>query len=301
MKQWQRGLVELPLLGRCILFVYRAMKALGYHLSLLKNFVVWLFKSREVDNFTYELTELNKQQLASLIAHVTGVEYSQILGYMEELDGDAELRNHIRQATRESADAYMADPEARFGKRACWYAFVRAMKPEVVVETGIDKGLGSCVLTAALMRNDREGQRGRYFGTDINPRAGYLLCGPYAQYGEVLYGDSIESLRALPHKIDLFINDSDHAAEYEEAEYKVVEDKLQTHGVILGDNAHCNNELLEFAHKTGRHFIAFHEKPMAHWYPGGDTGIAFMPRREPAGVVSMPSTRASPPPPAPDS
>src|SRR5690606_983731 len=97
------------------------------------------------------------------------------------------------------------------------------LKPRCVVETGLDKGHGAVLLCAALQRNAAEGARhGQYYGTDINPAAGYLLSGPYAMYGKILVGDSIASLKTLTDPIDLFINDSDHSADYEYAEYRSI-------------------------------------------------------------------------------
>lgn len=52
---------------------------------------------------------------------------------------------------------------------------MRATKPAVVVETGVDKGLGSCLLSAALTRNSEDEHPGYFYGTDINPKVGYLL------------------------------------------------------------------------------------------------------------------------------
>lgn len=115
----------------------------------------------------------------------------------------------------------------------------------------------------------------RYYGTDINPNAGYLLGGEFASMGEILFGDSIESLKKLDQPIDLFINDSDHSAEYEYHEYQTIKDKLSPKGVILGDNAHANNKLALFSAEINRHFIFFREEPREHWYPGGGIGISF--------------------------
>ena len=78
-----------------------------------------------------------------------------------------------------------------------------------MIETGVDKGLGSVVVCAALLRNRAEGAPGNYLGTDIRPEAGALLTGPYAEVGRILYGDSIGSLETVTGPIDLFINDSD--------------------------------------------------------------------------------------------
>jgi hypothetical protein len=53
--------------------------------------------------------------------------------------------------------------------------------------------------------------------------------------------------------------------------------KLARDGVVIGDNAHCTTELLEFAEKTGRRFLFFREEPKDHWYPGAGIGAAFKP------------------------
>ena len=144
-----------------------------------------------------------------------------------------------------------------------------------MVETGVDKGLGACLLTAALRRNATENHEGRYFGTDKDPAAGYLLSGEYANYGRILYGDSIESLRKLDGEIDLFINDSDHSSKYEADEYRTIAEKLSKDSIILGDNSHATDALLKFSLETNRHFVFFQEKPKDHWYPGAGIGISF--------------------------
>jgi predicted O-methyltransferase YrrM len=155
---------------------------------------------------------------------------------------------------------------------------MRICKPNVVIETGVDKGLGALLLCAALLRNREEGFPGRYYGTDINPAAGYLLTGPYKEVGEILYGDSIESLSKFKEKIDLFINDSDHSTEYEYREYQTIRPLLKEESVILSDNAECSDKLAQFALETGRHFLYFQEVPADHWYPGGGIGFSFTAR-----------------------
>jgi hypothetical protein len=45
--------------------------------------------------------------------------------------------------------------------------------------------------------NGLEGYPGRYYGTDIQPGAGYLFDGKYAEAGEILFGDSIQSLEQI--------------------------------------------------------------------------------------------------------
>jgi predicted O-methyltransferase YrrM len=258
-----------------LLFFQRLQVALSYQTPGLKQVFSWLFKSREITNFTYDLEDINRMQLASMLAIVSKVNVKQVLHYFNEIEQDASLKQHIFQSVQSSSYRSISDFEVRYGRRIAWYAFVRILKPKVVIETGIDKGLGGCVLAAALLRNKAEGFPGYYYGTDINPQAGFLFTAPYNQVGEVLYGDSIESLKKFEQPIDFFINDSDHSAEYEWDEYCTIEQKLSPNALVLGDNSHTTDKLQQFAISTERQFLFYQEKPKQHWYPGAGIGIAW--------------------------
>lgn len=249
--------------------------AMSYYSGRLVKIFEWLFDSNETTNFTYDLTEKSKSYLISTVSMVTGKTYADIAEYVHELENDIDLKSHIERQIAASPLAVISDSTARYGRRIGWYAVARAMKPRVIVETGIDKGLGCCVLSAALLKNKAEGFPGYYYGTDLNPQAGFLYTGAYRTVGEILYGDSIQSLLALDKKIDLFINDSDHSAEYEAQEYQTIHTKLADGAVLLGDNAHVTNKLLEYARATGRSFLYYAEEPLDHWYPGAGVGFAF--------------------------
>lgn len=256
-------------------FLRRVAYATTYYNKKYLQILKWGFQSREYANYTYHLTPDNVMYMAQAIEVATNVPYQQVLGYFDELEQDSELKEHILQTTKNTPEWKYADKEIRFHKRLGWYAFVRILKPRVVVETGIDKGLGGVALCAALLKNKEEGFEGKYFGTDINPAAGYLLKGKYATVGKILYGDSIKSLQQFEETIDLFINDSDHSAEYEYREYQTIKDKLSENAFILGDNAHVTDKLSVFSNETNRKFIFFQEKPQNHWYPGAGIGISF--------------------------
>lgn len=256
-------------------FPDRLALAMSYFEPQIKDVFTWLFRSRETSNFTYPLAESNKDYLASFVSIVATVKHETARAYIDELCLDTTLRAHVLKIA-DTGQHYMdIDRTFDFGRRLGWYAIVRAVKPRLVVETGVEQGLGSLVLCAALMRNAREGAPGKYLGTDINPQAGYLLQGAYQEHGRILYGDSIASLSTLHEKIDVFINDSDHSAEYEEREYFTVADKLTEHSVILGDNSHVTDKLFRFAQRSGRRFLFFREKPAQHWYPGAGIGAAY--------------------------
>ena len=272
---FRRSLLRLPVIGPTIVGIQRFGYAAKVDLRFKRQVLRWLFTSREKTNLTYRLSAANMEYLSTAVSTVTGVSVEEAKAFIDEIESDEELRAHIREATLASSRRYSCDIEARYGRRTGWYAVVRAVKPKVVVETGVDKGLGSCVLAAALLKNRDEGHDGHLYGTDIDTGAGFLLCGRYAEVGEVLYGDSIESLAALEETIDVFVNDSDHSTDYERREYETVSEKLSYNAVILGDNAHVTDKLFRFAQRSGRKFLYFGELPVDHWYPGGGIGFAY--------------------------
>jgi hypothetical protein len=252
--------------------IYFASKYYNYkYLQILK----WGIKSKEHTNYTFHLTPENLVCLAQTISLVSGKGLKEISAYITELENDMDLKNHIRNTTFNSNEKSFADLEIRFSRRIGWYALARAMKPKVIIETGVDKGLGSVLLCSALIKNKTEGFEGKFYGTDINPAAGYLLNGKYSEVGQILYGDSIETLSKFNKQIDLFINDSDHSAEYEYIEYKTIASKLSKDAIILGDNSHVTSKLSQFSLENNRKYIFFHEVPLNHWYPGAGIGISF--------------------------
>jgi hypothetical protein len=232
----------------------------------------WCSSKTENDNFYYDLTPRNRSDLASLVSVITGEQIQIVDGFLREIAEDAELRQHIKSSLLE--DKSLEDVRPGFGRREGWYAFIRALKPKVVVETGVHHGVGACVITAALMRNAEEGHRGSYFGTDIETSAGVLFHGKYADYGQILYGDSVKSIQGLDLEIDVFVNDSDHSAEYERLEYEVAASKLSQNALVLSDNAHVTGELNAWSRSKDRPYVFFREDPHEHWYPGAGIGIS---------------------------
>lgn len=268
---------------RSLVLWWRGIRARGaalrrFFVPRLKRGLAWWWRSREETNFTYALTERNRRHLAHALALACGVPAEVAWRAMAELQADAGFRERILERRRSTGLAAISDPRVEVGRRLAWYAAVRLTRPRLVIETGVDKGLGAAVLCAALLRNAEEGHPGRYLGTDIDPGAGRLLGPPYDTVGKILYGDSIASLEAIDGPIDLFVNDSDHSAAYEAREYRTIEAKLAPGALIIGDNAHVTDELLRFAEATGRRFLFVREVPAGTWYPGDGIGFAFAAR-----------------------
>jgi len=267
-------LLRLPFVGRFILFFYRWKILLSLRMPSHWQAWRWLFVSRETTNFTYELDDLSRAYLVDFIALATNCDVDRVEAYIREIEQDEELRGHILHHLSQHPDRYKSDRSVLYARRVGWYALVRILRPRVVIETGIDKGLGCCVLCAALRRNAAEGDKGHHYGTDINPAAGYLLQAPYKEFGTILYGDSIESLKKIDQPVDLFINDSDHSAEYEAREYEVILPKMSEKGIIVSDNAELADSLHKFSRRHRRQFLFWRETPKAHWFAGAGIGIS---------------------------
>jgi len=234
----------------------------------------WALSDSESSNFLYALTPLSRLSLAHTIATVFGVTPALVRSLFEEIENDEIFQKHVAQSLKALLPGVSS---FSIGRRLGWYAVARIMKPATIVETGVDYGLGSCVLCVALLRNAGEGSPGRYIGIELRTGAGQIFTAPFNTVGEIRYGDSLESLGKLAGPIDLFINDSDHSMDYEAREYEAIRAKLSDRSVILGDNAHCSPSLADFSERSGRNFIFFKEEPAAHWYPGAGIGFSFHP------------------------
>lgn len=232
----------------------------------------WLFRSREHTNYTYDLTSLNRKHLAWFVANVAWIDIEAARGYIDEVLNDEAVKRHIADATRTSSRRWLADSSALLGRRIGWYALVRARKPQHVVETGTDKGLGSVVLASALLRNGS----GRLTTIDNNPASGYLISGAYATVVDRAIGDSVCTLGSLSG-VDFFLHDSDHAAAYERRELETVAGALTENALVLSDNAELTDELADWAERTERRFAFFDERPVNHWFEGVGIGVAYRP------------------------
>jgi predicted O-methyltransferase YrrM len=271
----RRAVARTPL-APVAAFPKRLARVARHDATVLGVSARWLFTSREHHNYTYDLTSLSREHLAWFVSVVCDVPVARVREYFAELESDHELRTHIETTTAQAARRGLADRTVRYARRIGWYAIVRARKPAHVVETGVDKGLGTCVLAAALLRNAAEGSSGRVTSLDINPEAGYLAqAKPWAEVVDLVIGDSIGSIRALDRPVEVFLHDSDHSVEHERREFDAVEPHLAPGALLLTDNVTKTNVLAQHAERTGRRFLAYREQPARHWFPGDGIGVAW--------------------------
>lgn len=130
------------------------------------------------------------------------------------------------------------------GRFKVWYAIVRLLKPNVVLETGVHDGLSSTLILRAMSLNCR----GCLLSIDLPSLdlpihvdgPGWLVPEELKSRWRLNIGDARLLLPRLSHEyapIDVFIHDSDHSSEFQNFEYRTVRPFLSTTGLLLTDDA----------------------------------------------------------------
>lgn len=250
----------------------RLILAFQYLLPSLSRSFSWAIKKSEDSNFYYGLTDRNYRHLGHFIATAAGKSPSEIFGYMDELKNSSRYAEAV--AEYRSKNRAQSGTTMEPGRRLGWYALIRALKPKVVLETGVHQGVGALAICLALEKNAVEGHLGSYVGTDINHKAGGLIAEPGFSFATVLIGDSIESINQLTEQVDIYISDSDHSAGYEFDELIAASHKLSKSAIVISDNAHATDVLEQWSISENRQFSFYAEKPKSHWYPGAGIGLS---------------------------
>jgi len=236
----------------------------------------FIFFDPEIENFTYDLANLD--ELAAFMGSVLGIGAKSAGAFIQELEQDSPFRAELNNILR---TRLYKKHTALYGRRAGWYCAVRALRPQVVIETGVHDGLGSSVLLRALERNRTEGADGRLIGIDLVPSSGWLIPRRLCDRFSLVVKDSASALPRIAEqeRVDLFIHDDAHDPDHEFGEYRAIHKGLSAGGVLLSDNAHATDALKRFSESHGRPFHFWREKPKDHVYPGAGIGLSLPPGR----------------------
>ena len=110
----------------------------------------WTLNSREDTNYTYDLTDQNLDELYKLLESIFNIDYSQVKKYSNELLNNEILKTYLSTKIKSSNFKKFADKEIKFSRRIGWYIIARIIKPKLIIETGVDKGMGSVILQRQL-------------------------------------------------------------------------------------------------------------------------------------------------------
>lgn len=193
-----------PIVTPIIRDVYRIKGIARFGLAPLARSFSWYFRSNEYTNFTYDISEKCEKYLSAFLAKALDASHEETISYLNEVKEDVKLREHFMELVPRTEERYFADLPIKFGRRVGWYVLLRILKPRIVVESGVDRGIGTCVLAAAMLRNAEQGDSGKIIGLDINPYAGRYVAEPYSSVVDLVFGDSLEFLRDIRNEIDVF-------------------------------------------------------------------------------------------------
>ena len=199
-----------------------------------------------------ELTRADERFLST----VTDCGAGKISRFLEEPFDDADFAEHIRQIRNILGRAAISTADLYAKKVLIQYAIVRALKPELMVETGIANGVSSSYLLLAMQKN----RKGHLHSVEID-RSNVLLDGRDPGWivpdslrlrwsihmgpSEVILPDLLKGLPPL----DIFIHDSLHTYEHMKLEFELALPHLRPGALLLADDATWNTAFPEFAVK----------------------------------------------------
>ena len=139
------------------------------------------------------------------------------------------------------------------------YSFVRATKPQVVIETGVASGSSSYVILQALEKN----KKGVLYSIDFpetwqfdaeGRKSGWLVPDSLRRRWKLLIGrssDLLPDLLAQLKKIDIFFHDSEHTYENMWFEYNLVWNYIKKDGLLLSHDVTWNSAFFDFCKQKG--------------------------------------------------
>lgn len=258
---------------------YRLVRELEPKVGLRRR-VSFIFLDPEIESFSFELEDEN-EAMAELGAAL-GYPQGELLGYAAETRSDPELNDRLVRHTRWRIDVKRRPP---LGHRLAWYVIVRALKPELIVETGIYLGLGSLVLLRALERNRQEGHPGTLMSFDISPSAGTMVRGDVREGWQRFVGSTGDLLGpALEgRRVGMLIQDTPHTQENQRVEYGAALANADDRLLLLDASGGSAGGLEELCAKRGGSYHNVVLRSHQHVFPGANITFGLFDRRDPEG------------------
>jgi predicted O-methyltransferase YrrM len=192
------------------------------------------------------------------LAAATGVTIRDIRRFLDEPSETPGFLEHLHKngGTFRATSISSADLYAK--KVLLQYATVRALRPELVVETGVANGVSTSYLLLALRGNGKgmlhsiEVGDSSYLPPDCSP--GWIVPDELRGRWTLHIGDARDLLPKLLWqlgKLDVFIHDSLHTDEHMRFEFAEAYPHLRDGGLLIADDALWNRAFLEFARQVG--------------------------------------------------
>ncbi|HEV2382718.1 MAG TPA: class I SAM-dependent methyltransferase [Terriglobia bacterium] len=187
------------------------------------------------------------------LAAATGTRPNQIREFLQEPFESPEFLAHLHQC--EPAFRQGMGSADLWGKKVLvQYAAVRALRPDLVVETGVASGVSSAYILLALERN----QKGTLHSVEVGDPAylppgketGWVVPHRLRARWRLHIGDVRTILLPLLRElgeVGIFIHDSLHSYDHMKWEFELAHPHIKRGGLLLADDALWNPAFPEFA------------------------------------------------------
>lgn len=227
----------------------------------------------ELESYTYRVA--NVEGMLSAIGEVTGVPVTTLAGYASEVDVDPELGERLARRLRWRFEVRR---RPQLGNRLGWYVLVRALRPELAVETGIYNGLGSLTLLRALERNRGEGDAGELISFDRSESAGWVVDRAHRGHWQRVIGSTADTVeRTLRgRRVGALFQDSDHQEATQRLEFgSAVANAAAT--LLLVDGSGGQSPVLEeLSRDLEAEYRCVPLRAVDHWYQRGALAFALL-------------------------
>lgn len=244
---------------------------------------VWLNRMSECRNPLYlGLGVKYDFERRAVLELATGQSYESCAAYLREIEDDFSFINGVREKLSQwtiykprHIDFMMTGWPPKlsgsvFFNEVTIYAMVRALKPEVMIETGGTPGKSTAFILRAMERNDK----GHLYTIDLPPQtieqsvlaergkfhelmpagasSNWVVPESLRQRHTLLLGKSSDHLPSLLKqldRVDIFFHDSDHSYENMTWEFETAWAKIKPQGLLLTDDALANSSFFDFCGK----------------------------------------------------
>lgn len=195
------------------------------------------------------------------LANFLGLEKSEVKTYLREAN---QITRRMLRLTENAELGAMFSPL----RGPIVYVCTRALKPALMVETGVASGSSTAYILQAMELN----KKGLLYSIDLpgadlgalvpeDKETGWLVPLELRYRWKLILGRSQDKLPLLLRDlggIDAFLHDSEHTYETMMFEYEIVWSYLRGGGLLLSDDIHWNRAFYEFVRtKNPKHRTVF--------------------------------------------
>ncbi len=245
---------------------YRLARDLEADIGIRRR-LAYILLDPELESYSFELED--EREVIAGLAIALGRSEAELAAYAEETHSDPELNERLTRHVRWRFASKRRQP---LGTRLAWYILARAMKPELIIETGIYKGLGSLALLRALERNRGDGHPGKLMSFDVSSHAGVLVRAEIREGWQRVIGLTSETLLAAlaGRRVGILFQDTLHSEENQRLEFEAALEHSADELALVDCSGGHLKTLENLCDERGGSYHRVPIRPRAHVHPGGN-------------------------------